>query len=417
MPILRVKAIDFDQPTAQRLFDALCSGEEMKDRSQRLTKSEIEAAIIENEKLKVSEHYIDDPAGQAWIDEQTKVLEKEYLTAPETNEPVIVDGSFYSIPVKDPKGIVVSSYMGIDAGNGNMSFSVRNRNGLDKPIVYEDGGGGWSALSAGANAIMSFFAFDTYAEGRWGCIPPVLLTDESRAPEEAYGNLSLTPAEARRMTDELLAGTGMAVESIYLECDLDTYNPDIETRTAQTANYGYTLKCARMAQGIPCAYEMGGMSNEASRDMYAPSWPYERLTVFITNNGIRDLYWNSPIEITETVVENAGLLSFEAVMEIFKKMAGVVYSGYMLPTDAASYTGELTQSYGIKVNEIRLEFRRVREQNSVENGLLMPVWSFYGHTWRVMESGETAGWISNGRECILTINAVDGSVIDLNKGY
>jgi len=46
------------------------------------------------------------------------------------------------------------------------------------------------------------------------------------------------------------------------------------------------------------------------------------------------------------------------------------------------------------------------------------VWSFYGNTWYTSKDGtkiETP--ISNLNTCLLTINAVDGSIIDLSKGY
>lgn len=79
----------------------------------------------------------------------------------------------------------------------------------------------------------------------------------------------------------------------------------------------------------------------------------------------------------------------------------------------------LIEQYGITVEEIRLELRRVREQNSVTDGLLIPVWSFYGNQWQTKKDGsepEITG-TEGSQTCLLTINAVDGSIIDLAKGY
>ncbi|MBQ3131700.1 MAG: hypothetical protein IJC24_03230 [Clostridia bacterium] len=80
---------------------------------------------------------------------------------------------------------------------------------------------------------------------------------------------------------------------------------------------------------------------------------------------------------------------------------------------------DLIEQYGITVEEIRLELRRVREQNSVTDGLLIPVWSFYGNQWQTMKDGSEPGrtGMEGQRSCLLTINAVDGSIIDLAKGY
>jgi hypothetical protein len=66
-----------------------------------------------------------------------------------------------------------------------------------------------------------------------------------------------------------------------------------------------------------------------------------------------------------------------------------------------------------RVTEVRLEMMRVVEQGSIENGLLIPVWNFYGVRERTYkgEMDETGQYI------LLCINAVDGSIIDISKGY
>lgn len=135
MPVLRVKAVDFSEEIAKAFFDKLCGGDVMMDASIRRTKSEIEKEILENEKLKMSEEYIDDPVGQKQFDLINAELKKQYLTAPESSDPVQVDGSFYSIPVVDPMNKLVGSYMGIEARSEKRHFRVENNNGLTEPII------------------------------------------------------------------------------------------------------------------------------------------------------------------------------------------------------------------------------------------------------------------------------------------
>jgi hypothetical protein len=58
----------------------------------------------------------------------------------------------------------------------------------------------------------------------------------------------------------------------------------------------------------------------------------------------------------------------------------------------------------------------VREQNC-DTGLLIPVWDFRGYEY---VSGDIEGSYlveSNGYKSFLTINAIDGSIIDRSSGY
>ena len=126
MPVLRVKAVDFSEEISIAFFNKLCNGDVMMDSSIRLTKSEIEREILENEKLKISEDYIDDSQAQEMFDQMNAELKKQYLTAPESKDPFQVDGSFYSIPVIDPRNKIVGSYMGIESRSEDRYFIIRN---------------------------------------------------------------------------------------------------------------------------------------------------------------------------------------------------------------------------------------------------------------------------------------------------
>lgn len=79
------------------------------------------------------------------------------------------------------------------------------------------------------------------------------------------------------------------------------------------------------------------------------------------------------------------------------------------------------QKVRIDISKIRLEFNRIVEKNSIDFGLLIPVWSFYGKVIFINEDGSETirpGFYNDGRdEIIVQINALDGSIIDLMKGY
>ena len=73
----------------------------------------------------------------------------------------------------------------------------------------------------------------------------------------------------------------------------------------------------------------------------------------------------------------------------------------------------------IWITEIRLGLTRVLEQNADEQAYLVPSWTFFG-VKHLYDNKYISGWEGEGYDGtteILTINAIDGSVIDRNKGY
>jgi len=69
----------------------------------------------------------------------------------------------------------------------------------------------------------------------------------------------------------------------------------------------------------------------------------------------------------------------------------------------------------IEISRIELGLMRVLEPNSLDTGVIIPVWDFYGKNHGEMD-GEN--WIlDDPNEPYLTVNAIDGSVIDRGAGY
>ena len=113
------------------------------------------------------------------------------------------------------------------------------------------------------------------------------------------------------------------------------------------------------------------------------------------------------MEIVETVVDGSSIKSFEDIKPIFEQMVVVSYAP----------AGEGTVN--ISVDSVILRYTRISEEDSFDTGLLVPVWEFtgtitdeYGNSMN--PSGNPTA-IKN--TSILTINAIDGSVIDRAVGY
>jgi hypothetical protein len=64
------------------------------------------------------------------------------------------------------------------------------------------------------------------------------------------------------------------------------------------------------------------------------------------------------------------------------------------------------------ISKIELMLMRVLKQGKNGSGILIPVWNYYGtyHQSNEQEKDKTV-------KCVLTINAIDGSIIDVYQGY
>ena len=72
----------------------------------------------------------------------------------------------------------------------------------------------------------------------------------------------------------------------------------------------------------------------------------------------------------------------------------------MLPLKFAAYENTCGKST-YTVNQIKLGYMRVRSKNAPDTYELVPVWDFFTDDF----------------ESLLTVNAIDGTIIDRNYGY
>lgn len=130
-------------------------------------------------------------------------------------------------------------------------------------------------------------------------------------------------------------------------------------------------------------------------------WPIECMEFRINDDGIVAFNYNAPLAITETVVDRAAVKSFDSVKDTFEKMVLIKYAT----------TDEQMDDKTIDIDRVVLGYARVSEADSYDTGLLVPVWDFKGTIKR--------NYVNRDEEygSILTINAIDGSVMDRSLGY
>ena len=156
------------------------------------------------------------------------------------------------------------------------------------------------------------------------------------------------------------------------------------------------------------------------------NWHYETFHILVSKDGIIGFDWNSPHKVVETIVRDSEMIMFDDVADIFETMFRVKYSGHMsmlLDTRGAVTTreiGEMSLSHESEITSVTLSLRRVLEQGNPDYGLLVPVWDFYGIIKTTTYEDGVAFPHKNStaaNEPLLTINAIDGTIVDINKGY
>ena len=167
----------------------------------------------------------------------------------------------------------------------------------------------------------------------------------------------------------------------------------------------YEFMYTRSVNGVSVTYtnDISSWAPENGNN-YSEGWAYEKLRIFIDDDGIYGFLWYGPCTVTEIVNEKATLLPFDQIKKIFENMILTKYG--------ASGTEE-AESASINITGIRLGLVRVTEQNNNAYGLLVPAWDFFG----VYDTGNGYPIGYDGFESLLTINAVDGSIIDRQAGY
>ena len=139
--------------------------------------------------------------------------------------------------------------------------------------------------------------------------------------------------------------------------------------------------------------------------------------------GIRRLRWSSPTITNEIISENAGVISFEDAKSIFEKMVSINYEPML---DMTYRVDALDMNMRLDINAVELTLVRIKEQHiSGRTGIYTPAWIFYGNcmtqTQRLDKSWDThydGGYpYPLVKSPILVINAIDGSIIDLARGY
>ena len=130
------------------------------------------------------------------------------------------------------------------------------------------------------------------------------------------------------------------------------------------------------------------------------------IEIRVDDNGIIGFAYQSPLKMLETTVSGAAMKPFSEIKDTFEKMAPM-----MTAHEISEFSVEVT------VTKIELSYIRIAEKDSFDTGYAVPVWGFCGTRTIVTDSGDRMEISGSMQNLLMSINAIDGSVIVPGAGY
>ena len=196
----------------------------------------------------------------------------------------------------------------------------------------------------------------------------------------------------------------LAVTDVYWTSNAPTDGPT----AGRASRWAYLVEMTGRYGGAFQPYCETPMFDSSADGSYARTWYYESVRAAIAPDGsLISLCWVSPLRVTDTVSESVALLPYEQITDIFRQQTARVLA-----------TEENTDAT-LTVDDVQLGLFRIREQNSMDSGLLVPAWFFTGHLAyaKPYQKDYRNDRYFDALNPLLIVNAIDGSIIDSDKGY
>jgi len=398
VPMVKTSGADFTQEQIDVLLLLLWEDDAMWNNDQPLTKSKIEQQITSIEcSLQTNADYQDEREYYETV--RLPELREMLKTAPEEVGSVRSDGKLVTESILDgTTDKVAASVTGLSvSGDTGRYFWVRNN--ADNTSVLENTRNGRLSIQRWAKLVyrsardgIAYFGINTMFSG-------IEVTPDDRSMRTIDGiGAKQSPAQAASAAEDFLSKLG---EDLSI-CDMYLMNSD--------GRAVYMMRCVRNIQGVPCIMMEGESAaiyvDSEDEELPDAVWAYETVTLFVDESGVCQLEWASPHRTGETLVEDCKLLPFPDIADVCSNMLPLLFH------EDWGHIENMT-SATVEIDRVEFGMLRVVENQSVGGGLMIPVWAFYGKRGFIAENQEMQNRVS---QRLLIVNAVDGSVVDPDKG-
>lgn len=194
--------------------------------------------------------------------------------------------------------------------------------------------------------------------------------------------------------------TGWGRDELYPKDYSDLKDSDYEY------NEGYHFCYTPVVDDIPQLH----IYTEAEEIDNYGKLPYNnRLHVVVTDSGLFQIYWTGVEAYGER--HECCLMPFEQILTVAQKLLPLTQAEHEALFKEEKYEPR------VWVDRIMLSYCRVKKFDQPDEYELIPVWDFIGHRGTEFNGEERHDDGPKVNDSLLTLNAIDGTVIDRNYGY
>ena len=395
IPIIRVEKATFTQDEITRLFNVLTKGRPLYHNGNQMTKSEIAELIARLEDELNDPNSNLGPDDKELLEEHIRTNKERWQTAPDEFSADVCDGTI-GVPPYEENGETYTRY----------GFQAFSRDSL--PQMYCQ-----AELPSSDRFDGCFFWFvdqRSLLSGSDGDIKIRIKDPQNPVELAEYPNVTYTPAHAMADTEAFFRDNGFP----FVKADTVTFFP-----SKDGSQYGYQVRCVRESEGV-LGTNPDSLTGGYGPEGYTPRWQYERIEVCIDAEGIYSFSWHAPLKETEIVLPATSLLPFDTIVQTMRQRLWIEKQPWLMLDESVVMGEDFPSDMRIEISRVTLTLQRVMEKNTFDSGLLVPVWNFWGTVTETRVNKKTRATyedFSDDRYPRISINAIDGSVIEGHLGY
>ncbi len=383
--VVRAARRAFTQEEVDRVGQALFGKEAVYIENILLTKEQIESFLVEERRFLAESEAAGDTQFVEKAKESIRIYEELYPDTPSASDIQETDLTLREITSgsninEKTQGVDVTCALGEE----QFHFSVYND--LEMPYI-------------------SMSAFNGMGFGS--------------VPIDAPYGLDITKEQAEEKARSIVSAIGIDGDYAFAHAGIAT---EAGAEALSQRRWGWACVFTRMINDCPATYTVDDVGSNMDSELKAPV-SYETVVVVVDDMGAIGFGWSNPLEITAVENENVALLPFE---EIKQRAYAQLEAKY-----ADIRTMANPDLLGVNVTGIRFGMARVDRPDSGDYYYL-PVWDFYNEgafpenpdnepIETIDEQGDVIGGVYSGYALetynAVTINAIDGSVIDRLIGH
>lgn len=227
--------------------------------------------------------------------------------------------------------------------------------------------------------------------------------------DQLKANTNISYEDAKMLADSKIQSLGLEGMGI-VDWDYVMFYTGNNGVTADNVKaYAYQFQYTRTISGFPITYTMNYGGCVEDMESTTVPWGYEVCDIIVSKNGVEQFTLLDPYIIGDVQTENVKLMNFDEIVSIYEEMMEI----------SNSSIGEYESKRIYYITRIKLGYTRIYDPKSDnKSGVLVPVWDFFGG----IHAESKDGYISNdngidSQQSFMTINAVDGTIIDRGLGY